>query len=188
MPTNARRGPRPWLLLLLCLSVTAAVFVGVRLLLSSPDPTPLSSTPSASFPTASSPSSSSAPASSAPAGRRHFSFVGTWERHTASLVIRPDHTFTIETEGYNDCSSDSTTACPAKTPDTTVTGTLTRISGVSATGRITHTNKPSRIPLGRVSMRYDKAHDAIVVNGIGDYYGATSFCGAYVTPPGWCGA
>ncbi|MFG2970946.1 MULTISPECIES: hypothetical protein [unclassified Streptomyces] len=193
MPTTARRGPRPWLLVLFCLSVATAVFVGVRVLLSPPNPPASSSpAPTSPAPTSAAPMptapASTAPTTTAPALRRHFSFVGTWERHTASLDIKPDHSFTIETEDYNDCSSEST-ACPAKTPDTTVTGMLTRISGSTATGRITHTNKPRRIPVGPVSMRYDKAHDAIVVDGIGDYYGpAEPFCGAYVNPPGWCGA
>ncbi|MEV5956856.1 hypothetical protein AB0M11_24340 [Streptomyces sp. NPDC051987] len=184
MTITSDRGSRPWLLALFCVSVTAAVFVGMRLLLSAPNPPTASPAPSSLSPAP----TSASPTSPAPAVRRHFRFVGTWERHTASLDIRPDHSFTITTEDYHQCSS-SSTACPAKTPGATVTGTLTRISGTSATGRITRTNNPKRIPVGTVSMRYDKAHDAIVVDGIGDYYGpAEPFCGEYVNPPGWCGA
>ena len=175
MPTPPRHEARALLLGLCCLLAAAAAFVVVHLMLGSSESASSGSLPATSQAPQALPSAP--PASSA---RKPFTFVGAWVSHTASLQIRADHTFTIETVDYVwSCPASST--CAAKTPGATANGTLTDISGSRASGRVTDTNKQDEVPTGPVVMRYDRTHDAITVDGIGN------FCGPNATA-GWCGA
>jgi hypothetical protein len=118
-------------------------------------------------------------------------FIGEWDGHARSLVVRSDGSVAIDFRTYVTCTAKITTGCDQVVGNAIrdgghVVGAVTQVlNPTTVIVTVTATTVPKIVPRGTFRMGHDVKHHALAT--FGNKLNGVPFCGAG-SPTGYCGA